>query len=258
MVSPGMLLKCFQSSLAFFVFNVLHIATADSGEISSEQVEATLTQYEAELNKLGVRSINLLEPVDKQDPMYYSFPQCGGYKEDPIRRNMRPTFHHLLELGRLDANFDLTRIPAVSKNAQIYIGTEKSGKPVRGGPPQVVFVRGVSHVPGLVSVPGSLRALVQGLDELERAQANSNVSAQSSSRIFLHSRGGSCILRYLLIFIFFIFHLLKTALKEWFFTYSARVGFYLCLPVLVLTIVSGFSTYSTDCGLLFIMPIPLF
>jgi len=167
--------------------NVLHIATADSGEISSEKVEATLTQYEAELNKLGVRSINLLEPVDKQDPMYYSFPQCGGYKEDPIRRNMRPTFHHLLELGRLDANFDLTRIPAVSKNAQIYIGTEKSGKPVRGGPPQVVFVRGVSHVPGLVSVPGSLRALVQGLDELERAQANSKVSAQSSSRIFLHS-----------------------------------------------------------------------
>jgi len=168
--------------------NVLDIATEDNDVISPEQVETTFAQYEAELNRLGVRALNLLVPVDKQDPTFYSFPQCDGYKEDPIRRNMRPTFHHLLELGRLDTNFELTRIPAVSKNAQIYIGSEKSGrKPVRGGPPQVVFVRGVSHMPGLVSIPGSNRALVQGLDELERAQANSQVSAQSSSRIFLHS-----------------------------------------------------------------------
>jgi len=167
--------------------NVLDIATEDSDVISLEKLETTFAQYESELNRLGVRAINLLVPVDKQDPTFYSFPQCQGYKEDPLRRNMRPTFHHLLELGRLDKNFDLTRIPAVSKNAQIYIGTEKSGKPVRGGPPQVVFVRGVSHVPGIVSLPGSLRALVQGLDELERAQANSQVSPQSSSRVYLHS-----------------------------------------------------------------------
>jgi len=168
--------------------NVLHIATEDVDTSSLEQIETTFVQYEGELNKLGVRSVNLLVPVEKKDPMYYSFPQCDGYKENALRRNMRPTFHHLLELGRLDANFSLNRIPAVSRNAQIYIGTEKSGKkPVRGGPPQVVFVRGVSHVPGLVSVLGANRALVQGLDELERAQANSKVRAQSSSRIFLHS-----------------------------------------------------------------------
>jgi len=167
--------------------NVLHIAVEDYDTSSLEQIDAIFTNYEAELNKLGVRTVNLLVPVEKKDPMYYSFPQCDGYKENALRRNMRPTFHHLLELGRLDTNFNLERIPAVSRNAQVYVGTEKARKPVRGGPPQVVFVRGVSHVPGLVSVPGAHRALVQGLDELERAQANSKVNGQSSSRIFLHS-----------------------------------------------------------------------
>jgi acetyl-CoA carboxylase/biotin carboxylase 1 len=55
------------------------------------------------------------------------------------------------------------------------------------GPPQVVFVRGISHTPGLITSGGSYRALVAGLDELERAQSNLKVSLQSSSRIFLHS-----------------------------------------------------------------------
>jgi len=73
---------------------------------------------------------------------------------------MRPTFHHLLDLGRLDTNFNLERIQAVSRNAQVYVRADKARKPVRGGPPQVVFVRGVLHVPGLVSVPGANRALV--------------------------------------------------------------------------------------------------
>jgi len=166
--------------------NVLHIVV-DGDTTTVEKVEKTLVSYEGELNKLGIRTVNLLVPVDMKDPAYYSFPQCDGYKEEPLRRNMRPTFHHLLELGRLDTNFNLERLEAVSRNAQIYVGTEKIGKPVRGGPPQVVFVRGVSHTPGLVSLKGAGRALVQGLDELERTQGNSKVRAQSSSRIFLHS-----------------------------------------------------------------------
>jgi len=165
--------------------NVLHIVTGD--DVQTEQIEASLVAKERELNMLGVRTVNVLVPVEKKDPKYFSFPQCNAYKEDPIRRNMRPTFHHLLELSRLDANFNLERIPAVGRNAQIYIGSEKLSKPVRGGPPQVVFVRGVSHSPGLVSLAGARRALVQGMDELERAQANSKINSQSSSRIFLHS-----------------------------------------------------------------------
>jgi acetyl-CoA carboxylase/biotin carboxylase 1 len=93
----------------------------------------------------------------------------------------------LLELGRLSANFELDRIPAIGKNAQIYIGVEKSERPSRGAPQQVVFVRAISHSPGLVTSTGARIALQQGLDELERAQSNAKVNLQSSSRIFLHS-----------------------------------------------------------------------
>jgi len=166
--------------------NVLHIASVSSeGDI--ETMEKAIVGEERKLNMLGVRTVNALLPVEKKDPLYYTFPQCIGYKEDPLRRNMRPTFHHLLELGRLDENFELERIPAVGRNVQVYIGSEKTSKPVRGGPPQVVFVRGASNSPGLVSIQGARRALVQGLDELERAQANSKVNSQASSRIFMHS-----------------------------------------------------------------------
>ncbi len=165
--------------------NVLHLVSDDGDSV--DDIEAALVSQQKELNMLGVRTVNLLIPVAKKDPQYYSFPQCDGYKNAPLRMNMRPTFHHLLELSRLDDNFDLERLPSVQRNAQVYVGTEKTNKPVRGGPPQVVFVRGVSHAPGLVSVSGARRALVQGLDELERTQSNSKVNTQSSSRIFLHS-----------------------------------------------------------------------
>jgi acetyl-CoA carboxylase/biotin carboxylase 1 len=37
---------------------------------------------------------------------------------------------------------------------------------------QVVFVRGLSHGAGLTTETGARRALLQGLDELERAQSN--------------------------------------------------------------------------------------
>jgi len=166
--------------------NVLHLVT--DGEVHSiEKIEEALISQIKELNMLGVRTVNLCVPVAKQDPTYYSFVQGDGYKENPLRRNMRPTFHHLLELSRLDANFELERLPAVQRNVQVYIGTEKTKMSVRGGPPQVVFVRGISHAPGLISFAGSRRALVQGLDELERAQTNPKVNNQASSRIFLHS-----------------------------------------------------------------------
>ena len=166
--------------------NVLHLVTID-GEPDVKTIEEALESQNKELNMLGIRTVNLCVPVEKKDPLYYSFPQCAGFKEAPLRRNMRPTFHHLLELSRLDDNFNLERLPAVQRNAQVYLGTEKSKKPVRGGPPQVVHVRGISHAPGIVSLSGSRRALVQGLDELSRAQANPKVNAQASSRIFLHS-----------------------------------------------------------------------
>lgn len=167
--------------------NMLHVAIAD-GQISEiSAIEASLKKERQKLEALGVRTVNILIPNAKKEPSYFTFPQCDGYGEDPLRRDMRPTFHHLLELGRLAKNFELERIPAISRNAQIYVGTEKSDRPTRGPAQQVVFVRGISHKKGLVTTTGAQRALMQGLDELERAQSNSKVSLQSSSRIFQHS-----------------------------------------------------------------------
>ena len=167
--------------------NILHVAIADgkSGEISA--FEYLLADHSKELDALGIRDANFLLPNNKKDPSYFTFPQSEGFKEDPLRRNMRPTFFDLLELNRLAENFNLERTSAIGRNAQVYIGTEKSDKPIRGGAPQVVFVRGISHSPGMVTDLGAMRAMQQGLDELERAQANSKVTRQSSSRIFLHS-----------------------------------------------------------------------
>jgi len=98
---------------------------------------------------------------------------------------MRPTFHHLLELSRLSRNFDLERVESKGLNVQIYIGTEIS-KIQKKMPSQVLFVRGISHSLYLMSYSGARRALLSGLDELERAQFNSKVVPNSSSRIFLH------------------------------------------------------------------------
>eukprot|EP00970_Alexandrium_tamarense_P005314 scaffold858_cov193-Alexandrium_tamarense.AAC.12 len=163
--------------------NVLQVG-ALSGDISVGDLEKAIAANKDKLNMLGIRTVTALITRGKKDPSYYSFPQCNGFKEDPLRRGMRPTFHHLLELGRLEENFDLERIPAVGRNVQIYVGSEKSA---RRGAAKVVFVRGITHTPGLTTVSGARRALLQGLDELERAQANSKVDIQSSSRIFLHS-----------------------------------------------------------------------
>ena len=163
--------------------NVLQIG-ALAGDISIDDLEKATAANKDKLNMLGIRTLTALIPKGKKDPSYYTFPQCSGFKEDPLRRGMRPSFHHLLELGRLEGNFNLERIPAVGRNVQIYVGSEKGA---RRNAAQVVFLRAISHTPGLTTYSGARRALLQGLDELERAQANSKVDIQSSSRIYLHS-----------------------------------------------------------------------
>lgn len=167
--------------------NVLHLASTSGFDGGVDALQSAVVGEERKLNMLGIRQVSTLITVPEKDPEYYTFMQCDGYSEDKLRRNMRPTFPYMLELARLSENFGLNRIPAISRNVQVYVGTEKMTKPRRGGPPQVVFVRGVSHSPGLISEKGAYRSLVAGLDELERAQSNSEVNLQSSSRIFLHS-----------------------------------------------------------------------
>jgi acetyl-CoA carboxylase/biotin carboxylase 1 len=163
--------------------NVLAVRIA-SGETTPEELESAILANKQTLNMLGVRTVTVLQTRGEKDPYYYSFPSCDGFKEDPLRRGMRPTFHHLLELGRLTDNYALERIKAVGRNVQIYVGSEKTA---RRNAAQVVFVRGITHTPGLTTMAGARRTLLSGLDELERAQSNSKVTPQSSSRIYLHS-----------------------------------------------------------------------
>lgn len=158
---------------------------SDLGDIA--KLEKTIASQEREMKMLGISRATILHPIAKKDPSYFTFPHYKSYNEDPLRRNMRPTFHHLLEINRLTENFDLERLHAVGKEVQVYLGKEKGGKPVRGGPPQVVFVRGISSTPGITTMDGAERLLLLGLDEMERAQANSKVNKKASSRIFLHT-----------------------------------------------------------------------
>jgi len=167
--------------------NSLHIVLLDGEKNKVQEIEAALHTHSYKLASYGIRLVNILIPVAKEDPIYYTFPHCDGYAEDILRRNMRPTLFTLLELSRLKNNYELERLEAIGKNAQVYIGTEKVNKPVRGEAPQALYVRGISHTPGLVSIKGAQRALVQGLDELERAQSSPKVKDDISSRIFLHS-----------------------------------------------------------------------
>jgi acetyl-CoA carboxylase / biotin carboxylase 1 len=175
------------TTVAGVPINTLHIVSKSGGELDIRSVEGVLDSQIGELKQLGVRLVNVCVPKERRDPSYYTFPDSSGFKEDILRRDMRPTRYQLLELAPLSDNFNLERLPAIGKNNQVFLGTEKSDKPFRGGPPQVVFVRGISLSSGLVSSVGALRVLQQGLDELERAQASDKVNPQASSRIFLHS-----------------------------------------------------------------------
>lgn len=61
-----------------------------------------------------------------RNPRYFTFPAAYGYKEDPLRRDMRPTFPQLLELSRLAANYELQRLPSMGRNTQVPIPSHTS------------------------------------------------------------------------------------------------------------------------------------
>ena len=66
----------------------------------------------------------LFRPERARQPRYLSFRECMGYEEDPIRRDMRPSFPYIFELGRLAVNYKLERLPTVGRNS--HVGNEWS------------------------------------------------------------------------------------------------------------------------------------
>ena len=114
---------------------------------------------------------------------------------------MRASFPYLLELTRLQANYDLVRIPALGRNAQLWIGTEKVDENVAVTRPRplTIFLRAISHSVDTNTVAGSDRLVLSAMDELERGILHPLVTGAqrtkspypieyggASSRIFLH------------------------------------------------------------------------
>jgi acetyl-CoA carboxylase/biotin carboxylase 1 len=69
--------------------NVLQVGL--SGDADVADLQSAIDANKDKLNMLGIRTVTVVATQGKKDPSYYTFPQCEGYKEDPLRRGMRPT-----------------------------------------------------------------------------------------------------------------------------------------------------------------------
>jgi len=185
--------------------NTFHVVLATSGPFDEaamiSRIEFILKERKDDLKCLGIRLVNVLVPQPPKVPRYFTFLECHDYSEEPLRRDMRASFPYLLELTRLQANYDLVRIPALGRNAQLWIGTEKVDENVAVTRPRplTIFLRAISHSVDTNTVAGSDRLVLSAMDELERGILHPLVTGAqrtkspypieyggASSRIFLH------------------------------------------------------------------------
>ncbi|CEM11630.1 unnamed protein product [Vitrella brassicaformis CCMP3155] len=174
--------------------NVFHIAFGEPPLLEEESAEEQayvkdmqdfIKTQKAQLDDLQVRIVNLLVPQAPRLPRYFSFMHDLSYEESRLRRDMRPTFPPLLELERLEQNFDLQRLPAVDPNCQVYLGSSKA-KMKKGPSPQTVYVRSVSHDRNIFGSEEAMRFMVDSLDQVQRAMLDPRVQSTASGRIYLH------------------------------------------------------------------------
>jgi len=186
--------------------NTFHVVFQDEGFIEdsdafAKNAEIALKDNKAMLAELGIRHVNYVVPQGPKSSRYFTFLSCNDYEEEALRRDMRASFPYILELTRLQGNYDLTRIPALGRNAQLWVGTEKPDDDVAvtRPRPQTIFLRALSHSLDSSSASGAERLMVSAMDELERALLNPLVTGQkkvktpypvqygaASTRIFLH------------------------------------------------------------------------
>jgi acetyl-CoA carboxylase/biotin carboxylase 1 len=186
--------------------NTFHVAFQSEPMVTDVELlvkssEVTLKDNKPMLNELGIRHVNYFVAQGSKAPRYLTFLSCHDYDEEELRRDMRASFPYILELTRLQGNYDLTRIPALGRNAQLWIGTEKPDEnvAVTRPRPQTIFLRALSHSLDSSSQTGAERLLISAMDELDRALLNPLVTGQkkvktpypvqygaASTRIFLH------------------------------------------------------------------------
>jgi len=171
--------------------NVLHIGFSkgpDAYSTTSATSATILADNSAALHAMNVRAVNvfIVDPGNKVH--YFNHPAFLSFQEDVISRNMRSTWPQLLELDRLVANHEVTRMPTLGRNSQLYLGLEKMADGVerRGDPPQVLFLRSISNNPMVASPAGAEKALLMAMDELDRAALDPRITSSASSRLFLN------------------------------------------------------------------------
>uniref|UniRef100_A0A7S3K3Q2 Acetyl-CoA carboxylase n=1 Tax=Aureoumbra lagunensis TaxID=44058 RepID=A0A7S3K3Q2_9STRA len=171
--------------------NTLHVLLKGARlEVDDETFSAALdkslnpTKIVDAVSKAGVRSVNFIANEPPLYPRAFTFEATkDGLKEDPLRRNMRPTFYHLLELESLTDNYNLTPLPTVNRDLRIYIGDEKDAPNPRFAS-QRVFVRRLTHSTDLAG-GGAERLFDKALDALESAQLDARVKETSSGSLYL-------------------------------------------------------------------------
>eukprot|EP00746_Dinoflagellata_sp_MGD_P159400 gnl/MRDRNA2_/MRDRNA2_86689_c0_seq3.p1 gnl/MRDRNA2_/MRDRNA2_86689_c0~~gnl/MRDRNA2_/MRDRNA2_86689_c0_seq3.p1 ORF type:complete len:2179 (+),score=470.07 gnl/MRDRNA2_/MRDRNA2_86689_c0_seq3:114-6650(+) len=172
--------------------NVLYVGFSkgpDDENAASKKIGDYLQANKAALEDMNLMSANFFIARPGESQAYFNYPASLGFNEDLASRDLRPTMALLLELNRLLENFNLSPMPTVGRNAQTYLAVEKlpdGTKPRRGGPPQVLLLRSISHQTDTVSEFGAERALLSAFDELDRARLDPRVAATTSSRMFLN------------------------------------------------------------------------
>jgi len=185
--------------------NTLHVLLSGAFlELEDQDLVSTLGKkteaVQAQVTKAGLRSINFIASEPPLYPRSFTYvlkddassgaasgageeDSATTLVEDPLRRSMRPTFYHLLELDVLSDHYALTPLNTVNRDLRIYVGDEKAAKnPKTAG--QCVFVRRVTHSTDL-NGGGAERLFDKALDALEMAQLDARVKPTSSASLWL-------------------------------------------------------------------------
>jgi len=191
--SGGSLMQLIVAPQAFSARDLpnMHSSDEELGELL-QQVQGLLAQAEDKLKAAGIGEFDIVFAQAPHIPRVACFLASTGWREDPSRRDMRPTFPALLEIARLAEDYDLERItPVVGRNSQVYLGVRK-GEVARGklGKPSTVFVRMITHTLDMTEDDSWMQwpetLLLGAIDELERARLNPVVGTKPNSHIFAH------------------------------------------------------------------------
>jgi len=174
-----------------FTVTVMEEPMLKSGEEEEEtvsKIDSFLKANQDALRERGIRTVTfVIRQKGNSRPRSFTFEECLNYSENQLRRDMRPTAYYLLELKALLGSYELQRLPAVSRNAQVWLGSEVIDSNVTVARPrtQRVFFRGFSLSD--VTVDGvAEKILLSAIDEIERSLILPEVSPTASSSIFLH------------------------------------------------------------------------